>query len=55
MEMLMLSLLAVSCFLIWRKPQREKLAWGLFLAASAICVFLFILDVHTYLVPMGNI
>lgn len=55
MEMLMLLLLAGSVFLLWRKPEKEKAAWRLFLAASAVCVFLFILDVHTYLVPMGNI
>lgn len=55
MEFLMLLLLAVSLFIVWRKPEKEKWAWRLFLASTAVCVFLFLLDVHTAVFQMGNL
>lgn len=55
MEFLYLLLLAVTVFLLWRKPEKEALAWKIFVIASLICSFHFLVNGFSYLMPLGNV
>lgn len=55
MEFLYLVLLLASVCLIWRKPDREALAWKLFVVASLICGIHFFINGFSYLLPLGNV
>lgn len=55
MEFLYLTLLAAVIAIIWLKPEKERLAWTLFIVSSLICVCIFLGVEHGYLVPLGNI
>jgi heme A synthase len=55
MEFLTYVLILWAGWLLWRRPQRERLAFGLLVAAAALMVLLFLIGTHTSLVPGVNL
>ncbi|MDR3346896.1 MAG: hypothetical protein LBS73_06950 [Campylobacteraceae bacterium] len=55
MEFIMYTLIAISVFLVWRKPAEEKLAFRLFWAGSAMSIILFLIAVSSSFVPAINL
>jgi uncharacterized membrane protein len=54
MEFLQLLLLFASAFLVWRRPEKERLAFGLLLAGIALMILLYSLGTRTSLLPGVN-
>ena len=54
MEFLTFSLMFASAWLIWKRPDRERLARGLLLASIALMIFIFLLGTRTSLLPGLN-
>jgi hypothetical protein len=54
MEFLQFGLMFIAAFLIWRRPERERLAFGLVVAAIVLMVGLFTLGTRTSLLPGVN-
>lgn len=55
MEFLNFLIIATAAWLIWRRPQREKLAFGLLVASFLLTAILFLIGTHTSLVPGVNL
>ncbi len=55
MEFLNFLLIVCAGWLIWRRPERERLAFGLLLASCVLMALLFLLGTHTSLVPGVNL
>ncbi len=55
MEFLDFLLILCAGWLIWRRPQRERLAFGLLVASCVLMALLFLLGTHTSLVPGVNL
>ncbi len=55
MEFLNFLLIACAGWLVWRRPQREGLAFGLLVASCILMALLFLLGTHTSLVPGVNL
>ena len=55
MEFLNFLLIAWTAWLIWRRPGRERLAFGLLVASSIIMAALFFIGTHGSLVPGVNL
>jgi len=55
MEFLNFLLILFTAWLIWRRPQRERLAFRLLLVSCLIMALLFFIGTHTSLVPGVNI
>jgi chromate transport protein ChrA len=53
-ELLTFVLMFIAAWLLWRKPHRERLAFGLLVASILLMVFLFSLGTHTSLLPGVN-
>ncbi|CZE47713.1 hypothetical protein [Campylobacter geochelonis] len=51
MELLSLVLFALSILVLWFKPQKEKLSFGLFLGGTAICFGMFFIASWTSVLP----
>ena len=55
MEFLNFLLILVAGLLLWRRPQHERLAFGLLVASCILMALLFLLGTHTSLVPAVNL
>lgn len=55
MEFLNFLLILVAGWLLWRRPERERLAFGLLLASFLLMALLFLIGTHTSLVPGVNL
>lgn len=55
MEFLNFVLILVTAWLVWRRPGRERLAFGLLVASCLLMALLFLIGTHTSLVPGVNL
>ncbi len=55
MEFLNFVLILWASWLLWRRPERERLAFGLLVASCLLMAFLFLLGTHGSLVPGVNL
>ncbi len=55
MEFLNFLLILFTGWLIWRRPERERLAFRLLIVSCLIMALLFFIGTHTSLVPGVNI
>ncbi|BCX79547.1 hypothetical protein [Campylobacter sp. 19-13652] len=51
MEFLTLTLFAICVLIVLIKPSKERLAWGLFMGATAICYIMFFFASWTSVLP----
>lgn len=54
MEFLNFVLMGTAAWLVWRRPQRERLAFGLLVACSALMVLSFLIASRGSLLPGVN-
>ncbi len=55
MEFLTFLLILWAGWLVWRRPERERLAFGLLVASSLLMALLFLIGTHTSFVPGVNL
>jgi hypothetical protein len=55
MEFLNFLIILVAAWLIWRHPERERLAFGLLIVSCLLMMALFLVGTHTSFVPGVNI
>jgi uncharacterized membrane protein len=55
MEFLNFVLILSAGWLVWRRPERERLAFGLLVASCVLMVVLFLIGTHGSLVPGVNL
>jgi heme A synthase len=55
MEFLNFLIILWAAWLIWRRPERERLAFGLLVVSCLIMALLFLIGTHTSLVPGVNL
>ena len=55
MEFLNFLLMLWVAWLVWRRPERERLAFGLLILSCVIMALLFLVGTHTSFVPGVNI
>jgi heme A synthase len=55
MEFLNFLLVLWIAWLVWRRPERETLAFGLLVVSSLLMVLLFLIGTHTSFVPGVNL
>ena len=55
MEFLIYLLVLWAGFLVWQRPERERLAFGLLVTAAILMVVVFLIGTHTSLVPGVNL
>jgi hypothetical protein len=55
MEFLNYLLILVAGWLLWRRPERERLAFGLLVASAVLMAFLFLVGTRGSLVPALNL
>jgi cell division protein FtsW (lipid II flippase) len=55
MEFLNLLLILAAAWLLWRRPERERFAFGLLVVSCIIMIILFFIGTHTSVVPGVNI
>ena len=55
MEFLNFLLILCTAWLLWRRPERERLAFGLLVASSILMALLFLVGTHTSFVPGVNL
>jgi heme A synthase len=55
MEFLNFLIILWAAWLVWRRPERERLAFTLLLVACALMALLFLVGTHTSLVPGVNL
>jgi heme A synthase len=55
MEFLNFLLILWAGWLIWRRPEKERLAFRLLLASCLLMALLFLIGTHTSLVPGVNL
>lgn len=55
MEFLNFLIILSAGWLVWRRPQRERLAFGLLLVSCVLMALLFLIGTHTSLVPGVNL
>jgi hypothetical protein len=53
-EFLNFLLLFSAALIIWRRPERERLAYGLLVAGVLLMVFLFLVGTRTSVLPGVN-
>lgn len=54
MELLILVLLAAAVWLVWRKPEKEKVAFRLFVLGAALCFAMYFIASFTSVLPFGS-
>ena len=54
MEFTNLLLIFAAGWLVWRKPDRERLAFGLLVTSAVFTAFLFFLGTRTSILPPFN-
>jgi hypothetical protein len=55
MEFLNFLIILWIAWLLWRRPQRERLAFGLLVASCILMALLFLIGTHTSFVPGVNL
>ena len=55
MEFLNFLIILVAAWLVWRRPQRERLAFALLVVSALLMATLFLIGTHTSLVPGVNL
>ncbi len=55
MEFLTFLLILWSAWLVWRRPDRERLAFALLVVSCFLMALLFLVGTHTSLVPGVNL
>ncbi|MDH3292482.1 MAG: hypothetical protein OEO20_11165 [Gemmatimonadota bacterium] len=55
MEFLNFLIILVAAWLLWRRPDKERLAFGLLIVSCIIMAVLFLIGTHTSLVPGLNL
>jgi peptidoglycan/LPS O-acetylase OafA/YrhL len=55
MEFLNFLVMLAAVWLLWRRPERERLAFGLLIVSCVLMAFLFLIGTHTSFVPGVNI
>ena len=55
MEFLTFLIILFAAWLVWRRPEREKLAFRLLLVAWVIVATLFFIGTHTSVIPGVNL
>jgi len=55
MEFLNFILILWAGWLLWRRPEKEQLAFGLLVASTLIMTILFLIGTHTSFVPGVNL
>ena len=55
MEFLNFLVIACVAWLVWRRPERERLAFRLLLASFVLMTILFLIGTHGSLVPGVNL
>jgi len=54
MEFANLTLIFVTAWLVWRKPEREKIAFALLVTSAILTAFLFFLATRSTILPPAN-
>jgi heme A synthase len=54
MELLTFGLILATAWILWRRPERERLALRLLVVSIALMIFLFALGTRTSLLPGLN-
>jgi len=55
MEFLNFLLILWTAWLLWRRPERERLAFGLLVVSCVLMALLFLVGTHTSFVPGVNL
>ena len=55
MEFLNFLIILAAAWLVWRRPERQRLAFGLLIVSCLLMVLLFLIGTHTSLVPGVNL
>jgi hypothetical protein len=55
MEFLNFLIMLAAAWLVWRRPQRERLAFGLLVVSCLLMAALFLIGTHTSFVPGVNL
>lgn len=55
MEFLNFLLILTAAWLVWRRPERERVAFGLMVASCVIMALLFLIGTHTSIIPGVNL
>jgi hypothetical protein len=55
MEFLNFLVILWAGWLVWRRPEKERLAFGLLVASCVLMALLFLVGSHTALVPRVNL
>jgi uncharacterized membrane protein len=55
MEFLNFLIILWAAWLVWRRPERERLAFGLLVTSCVLMALLFLVGTHTSLVPGVNL
>ncbi|MDH3459115.1 MAG: hypothetical protein OER90_19920 [Gemmatimonadota bacterium] len=55
MEFLNFVIILVTAWLLWRRPEQERLAFGLLIVSCVLMAVLFLIGTHTSLVPGVNL
>jgi hypothetical protein len=55
MEFLNFLIILLVAWLVWRRPEKESLAFGLLVASALLMTFLFLIGTHGSLVPGVNL
>ena len=55
MEFLNFLLILCAAWLVWRRPRRERLAFGLLITSCILMAILFLIGVHGSFVPGVNL
>jgi len=55
MEFLNFLIILVAAWLVWRRPERESLAFRLMIVSCVIMAILFFIGTHTSVIPGVNL
>lgn len=55
MEFLNFLIMLAAAWLLWRRPERERLAFTLLVACCVLMALLFLIGTHTSFVPGVNL
>jgi uncharacterized membrane protein len=55
MEFLNFLIILTAASLVWRRPEKERLAFGLMMASCALMALLFLVGIHGSLLPGVNL
>jgi uncharacterized membrane protein len=55
MDFLNFLLILCTAWLLWRRPERERLAFGLLIVSCVLMALLFLAGTHTSFVPGVNL